>query len=308
MSLLLVGLLGCGWWESYQACSAAEEADIASWEAFEAAIETAAVAASAQAAASYAAAGLVDSRLTEARSVPSAAPTLGRAEAAQDAFTRASKVAGAEKAASDARWMDWSMKTQEQARTADQLRAQSEGELERVAGWGSAHRDATVAAVLATASYEARVRTGAARLALRLEALAAPTAPPEEEEAAALVAPFRSRMEAAGQHKAVLDSDLLRVLGEVDRHAYALDAAAQTAESAAGNYEFMGFPPEVLIAKAAALAASAASGHASASASVVRKGVVSGREASAIVSPPEAVVVGLARALELAAVAEQACP
>lgn len=308
MSLFLVGLLGCGWWESYRACSAAREADIVSWAAFETALETAAVTASAQAAASYAAAGLLDSSLTQARSVPSAAPTLGRAEAAQDAFTRASKVAGAEKAASDARWMDWSMKTQEQARAADQLRARSEGELERVAGWGTAHRDASLAAMLARASYEARVRTGVERLTLRLESLAtqAPTSPPVEVEAEA-VAPFRSRMDAAVLHLAAENADLLRVLGEVDGLAYSLEAAGQTAESAARNYEFMGFPPEVQIAKAASLAASAAAGHAAASAAVVRTGAASGRAAAAVVSPPEPVVVELARALGLATAAEEAC-
>ena len=304
---MFVLVAGCGWWEKHQACTAATEADAAEWATLQSTLDAASAEAAQQALASRAAVETVESSLAQA--VAAAPPDTGmsRGEAAQDAFTRASRVGGTAKGLSDARWTDWTMKTQEQARETDRLSEQASHEVERLELWGRAHADATMALVLTSARYEARVRSGDARLSLSLDPTSAlsPSAAPEPEK----VADLRAALGEASVTMAELRRNLTRVAGELDTLAFRVDSAGQTASAAAKSYVYLGFPPEAQVAQAAALAAGSAGKRATESAATLRAAVAKWRkdtDSDAVHAPP-AVVDELARAVGLARAADEAC-
>ncbi len=307
MWMLIVLVASCGWWDKRQACGAAQAADAAGWSELQATLDTSSAAAAHQASASRAAVESVEASLAQA--VAAAPPDSGisRGEAAQDAFTRASRLGGTAKGLSDARWTDWTMKAQAQARDADRLAEQASREVERLELWGRAHADATIALVLTSARYEARVRSGAARLTISLNPAAAlsPSAATEPEQ----VAELRAALGEAAVTMAELRRNLARVAGELDTLAFRVDSAGQTAAGSARNYEFLGFPPEAQVAQAAALAAASAGKRATEAAATLRTAVAKWRaetDSDAVEAPPE-VTEGLARAVGLAHAAEEAC-
>ena len=305
--MMFVLVTGCGWWEKHQACGAATEADGAEWAKLQAILDLTSVEAAHQASASRVAVETVEASLAQA--VAAAPPDSGisRGEAAQDAFTRASRIGGTAKGLADARWADWTMKTQAQARETDRLSEQATHEVERLELWGRAHADATLALVLTSARYEARVRAGAPRLSLSLDPTAAlsPSAAPEPEK----VAELRAALGEAAVTRAELGRNLTRVAGELDTLAFQVDAAGQTASAAAKNFVYLGFPPEAQVAAAAALAAGSAGKRATASAATLREAVAVWRaetDSGAVHAPPP-VAEALERAVGLARVADEAC-
>lgn len=303
--MMFVLAAGCGWWEKHQACTAATEADLAEWATLQTTLDVASAEAAHQALASRAAVETVEASLAQA--VAAAPPDSGtsRGEAAQDAFTRASRIGGTAKGLSDARWTDWTMKTQAQARETDRLSEQATREMERLELWGRAHADASLALALTSARYEARVRAGDARLALSLDTAMAlsPSAAPEPEK----VADQRAALGEAAVSMAELRGNLTRVAGELDTLAFRVDAAGQTASAAAKNVVYLGFPPEAQVAQAAALAAGSAGKRASESAATLRAAVAKWRAETDAIHAPPAVVDELARALGLARAADEAC-
>ncbi len=131
--MLLWTMLGaCGWWESYQACTAAEDAETTAWTALNTALDGATTAALAQAGASLEAARAVDAAQAATAETREGSPTANRGELAQDAFTSASRAYGTDRGLAQATWTDWSVRTQDQISAADALIEQSRVAMERL--------------------------------------------------------------------------------------------------------------------------------------------------------------------------------
>ncbi len=304
LSLLLIA--GCGWWEKHQACSAAAEAETSAWTALHASMGPAAEIARTRAAATAAAAGAAGVALDTVSTVQADKPAQSRGEAAQDAFTRASRVGGTNDGAAEARWVDWAARAYEQATEAErraELTVRVEETLKMRAG---AAAEADVALALAYVRYESVVRTGAARAALTFDGSAAPTPLPTEEPDK--VAGERAALDAALAAKAVQAAQFAAALEAASTAAYEADRAGQAAKSTGDAYVFLGFPESATAAKAASLAAQSAALRAAERATHLRAEVEAWKARTvAPLAVDASATAALAAATEAARATQRAC-
>jgi hypothetical protein len=266
--VVLAILGGCGWWEAYQACEAAKEAEGSAWTALHAQVGPAAEIARVQAEATAAAAGAVDMTMGAASAGPGAPPAVSRGEAAQDAFTRASRTGGTADGAAEARWVDWSARAYEQAAEAERRAELTVRMEETLRLRARASAAAEVALALAYVRYESAVRTGPARTSLGFTASLPPTAPPEEKAEAVRVE--RAALDAAVEARAAQTSAMTAAFATAGVAAYEAERAGQEARSTGDAYNFMGFPDSAQTARAASLAAQSSATRASERAAALR--------------------------------------
>lgn len=302
--MLLWTMLGaCGWWESYQACTAAEDAETTAWTALNTALDGATTAALAQAGASLEAARAVDAAQAATAETREGSPTANRGELAQDAFTSASRAYGTDRGLAQATWTDWSVRTQDQISAADALIEQSRVAMERLGAWTRAVGDSTLATQLASTRYEAAARVGPAREVLTI-GLVVPPSPRGEDPALATLGDAAA---AALAGHAERTAGLEAALAAADRLTFEVDRAGQTAAGSAAAYPFLGFPPEAQVASAAALSAEAVAARAADAARLLGAAASAARKESAPAVPAEATVAldeALARSRARAAACE----
>ncbi|MSQ02160.1 MAG: hypothetical protein EXR71_09745 [Myxococcales bacterium] len=299
--LILTLLLGCSWFEHRQACSAARDAETGAWARLERTLDGAVALARTQADASLAAAQAVD-LAAGAAGAPLVTRDVNRGEMAQDAFTRGSRSHGTDLGLAQARWTDWSLRTQEQVAGTDALIETSRGVIERLSLWSRARADSSLAVALASTRYEAAARVDAARRTLAV-ALVIPPTPAADPQAAAS---HLSALEAAIEAHAERSRGLKVVLGVADKVAFEVERAGLTAQSTATNYPFLGFPPEAQVAQAAALAAESSAKRAAQAGPRLRAAVLAAAPAEDP-APAEDVSRALAAAVGLAHAADDAC-
>jgi hypothetical protein len=265
---LLVALTGCGWLEHRQACRTAGEAEEAAWAALGGTVAPAAELARMQAEATAAAAGAVASAVETVAASPSERPLLSRGEAAQDAFTRASRLGGTAGGASEARWVDWTARAYEQGKEAEHRAELAIRAQEYLALRGRSREHAALAQALASARYEQAVRVGAARAAFVLDPLAPRSVPPANDASRGAVelAQLEAMTDLSAREAAGLEEALL----QASSAAYDADRAGQAAKATGAGYVFQGFPASAQTAEAASLAALSAATRAGERASHLR--------------------------------------
>ncbi len=304
--LFLSILSACGWWEGYQACSAATDAAEAAWTELQTSLGPAAELARIHASATAAAADAVESAVGAASTTKPEAPSQSRAQAAQDAFTRASRVGGTADGASEARWVDWAARTYEQAAEAERRAELTTRVGELLELRSRARSDADLSFLLALLRYESIVRAGEARSTLGLDASILRTPAPADEpqlgasELAALETAFAFR---AAQTAAVDAS-----LATASTAAYEADREGQRAKSTGDGYAFLGFPATAKTAQAASFAALSAATRATAGATGLREEVERRKQQAS--EPPTvdaSVQLTLQNATDAASAALRAC-
>ncbi len=294
--LLLWTLTGCGWWEHHQACTAARSTEAAAWGVLTTALAT--DTASIDATGLLAAATELDGRAKAAGAAAVATPAQ-TGEAAQDAFTRASRASGTASGQAQATWTDWSLKVQGHGLDADHQAARVPIAIERIEAWGKATAAVRLRLGLARARYEAAVQTGEGRLGVPdafqgLGALAPlPAEPPKE------LAELQAAVATADADHRAAQAGLKAALDDADRLAFDVDRAGQIAATDATDYAFLNFPPEAQVAQAAALAAGASGTRATESTVRLRAAVSAHRndlEAPPAMPPGSATALAAAEA------------
>jgi hypothetical protein len=305
--MLFLALLGaCGWWEKYQACEAARELEATEWAALTEQLGPAAALARREAEAAAAGAAAHVRVVVTPAATPVEAPAVSRGEAAQDAFTRASRVGGTQSGATQARWVDWTARAQEQAAEAErrtELTARAE---ERLALRGRAAKASRVALALAYARHEAVMRTGTGRAMLALDPSQPVTAAPADKPDAGLNE--RSALAEARSGHAKQAAAFEEALKEAGAAAYEADRAGQTAQTTGAGFRFMEFPADAQPAEAASLAALSAATRASAAAAHLREAAARWKLENGPAEPANpALQATLQRAVEAVRAAQLAC-
>ncbi len=298
---ILTLLASCSWIEHYRACSAAQDADAAAWTSLGSALDGAGTLARAQASASLAAAQAVD-LASSAAGAPMVTRDVNRGEAAQDAFTRGSRSHGTELGLAQAKWTDWSLRTQELVAETDVLIESGRSVTERLSLWARARADSSLAVALASTRYEAVVRSGPARWTLAVALVTPPTPAAAPDASASHLAAAEAAIEAHAERS----RGLKEVLGVADKVAFEVERAGLTAQSTATNYQFLGFPPEAQVAQAAALAAESSAKRAADAGKRLRAAILAAR-AEEIPAPADEVTRALVAAVGLAHAADDAC-
>lgn len=298
---ILTLLGGCTWIEDYRACSAAREAETTAWTSLGSALDGASVLARRQADASLAAAQAIDLASSVA-GTPMVTRAVNRGEMAQDAFTRGSRSHGTDLGLAQAKWTDWSLRTQEQVTATDALIETGRSVVERLSLWARARAESSLVVALASTRYEAAARTGGARLTLTV-ALVTPPTPAAAPDA---VASHQAAAEAAIEAHADRSRGLKEVLTVADKVALEVERAGLSALSTASNYQFLGFPPEAQVAQAAALAAESSAKRAADGGARLRAAVLAAR-AEETPAPADDVTRALVAAVGLAHADDDAC-
>lgn len=272
MPFFWILLSGCAWWEARQACSQAQEATDAAWDAFVVAADdgqaAAASAAKAQAEAAEAVSSALDGAVANAPQVLQV-----NQAAAQDAFTAASRTGdGSGQAAQDARAADYTTQTLHVSAEAERAAERALREAERLAVWGQAYKEAGLALALSAARYEILVRDGAGRTSLVIDIQLAETptaAEPDDVVATAARTVVDIRRTSFGEQR----EDFAMVLANSEKLAFAADRAGQLAATRARDIDFLDFPPSAQYARSASTGA-AASGTRAAEAARTLNGVI----------------------------------
>ncbi|MBM4368685.1 MAG: hypothetical protein FJ102_20900 [Deltaproteobacteria bacterium] len=279
MSILLVLLGGCGWWEARKACEASREAETAAWAALDAALVGATEEAAKASDAGAEAAKGIDSALSSA--VEGAPPTqpYNMAEMAQEAYSRASRLgADAKEAEEQARWADYTLRTETVAADADRLAERATREVERLRAWREAYAQAAVALVMSAAHYQLAILPADSESwpAMPLSMASAGELPepnPEEPAQQAGREAVESRREVLKERR----DQFSRVIEGADRLAFDTERASQIAVTRARDIDYLDLPTSAQVARAAAMQAIAAGGRASEAAAKLKAAAAENR-------------------------------
>ncbi len=269
MWLLPVVFLGaCGWWEQRQACKSARADETSAWTAMR---DTLAGAEDASAKTSEAGAEAAQGMESAVAPAVAGAPTAepyNLAEMAQDAYTRASRLGGdAKKAEEDARWADYTLRTEAAAAEADRLAERAGREVESLAAWREAYGQAALALTLSAARYRLVARDADEEVwpTITLSLAASRDLPAPAPDA--VVA--QGAMTAVEARRAALEErrgQFSGVLERAERLAFDTDRAGQIATTRARDIDFLDLPTSAQVARAAAMTALAAGGRAASAA------------------------------------------
>ncbi len=297
MSIVLLLLGSCGWWEARKACEASREAETEAWSSLDAALVAATEEAAKASDAGAEAAKGIDTALGSA--VEGAPPTqpYNMAEMAQEAYSRASRLgADAKEAEEEARWADYTLRTEAVAADADRLAERATREVERLRAWREAYTQAAVALVMSAAHYQLAVRPDDSPTwpAMSLSMASAGELPePNPEDPGQ-----KAGREAVEARRGVLKErrdQFSTIIDGADRLAFDTERASQIAVTRARDIDYLDLPTSAQVARAAAMQAIAAGGRASEAAAKLKAAVAENRVLYEGGDPPVPGPVELAR-------------